>query len=102
MAQLTARSEGSYALDGELDHVAVAALWPEARTLIEGHARLTIDLGRVAYADSAAVALLVYWLGQARRCQHQLRFANIPTQMHGLIQVAGLQALLADASSDND
>ncbi len=94
MAQLRAQGSDCYALQGGLDHAAVALLWPQLRVLVEQHRELTVDLGEVDAADSAAVALLVYWLGQARRCQHELQFVNIPPLMHGLIQVAGLSGLL--------
>ena len=103
MAQLRAEGGDRYALQGSLNHAAVAVLWPQVRGLVEQHRELTVDLGEVDAADSAAVALLVYWLGQARRCQHELQFVNIPPQMHGLIQVAGLSGLLpGDGGSEGN
>lgn len=101
MARLQAQGDGHYGLEGALDHAAVALLWPQAQALVEQHRQVVVDLSAVGAADSAAVALLVYWLQQARRCQHRLQFVNIPPQMHGLIEVAGLSGLLPGDGGDD-
>lgn len=97
MAELVPLGEGRYALGGDLDGAAVATLWPRGRELFDGRTALRVDLAGVGQTDSAGVALLVYWRGQAARCRQSLQFVNIPPQMRGLIRVAGLENLLSDA-----
>ncbi|MDX1606820.1 MAG: STAS domain-containing protein [Candidatus Competibacterales bacterium] len=92
-AGLARLDNGRYALRGVLEFATVAQLWDEGRELL-CTADAEVDLGGVTRADSAGVALLVAWLGEAVRYRHQLRFVNIPSHMHGIIRVSGLEQLL--------
>ncbi len=55
---------------------------------------LAIDLGQVARADSAGLALMVEWLRRAQGANCRLRFTNIPAQVQNLIRVNALQDAL--------
>jgi phospholipid transport system transporter-binding protein len=94
VAELTVLDEGNYAVQGDLDLVSVADLWQTSERLFPQQPPQRIDLAGVSRADSAGVALLVAWLGQARRRQQPLRFINLPAQMQAIIQVTDLEQLL--------
>lgn len=93
-AELTALDRGNYAVQGELDLGSVTDLWQASERLFPQQPPQRIDLGGVSRADSAGVALLVAWLGQARRRQQPLRFINLPAQMQAIIRVTDLEELL--------
>ena len=52
-----------------------------------------IDLGEVAQADSAALALLVEWRKFAARQGLRLELRSVPAQLRALAAAAGLEAL---------
>ncbi|MGR9107315.1 MAG: STAS domain-containing protein, partial [Gammaproteobacteria bacterium] len=55
---------------------------------------LEVDLGQVEAADSAGLALLVEWLGKARRCNAEIRFLNLPGQMCEIARMTELDSVL--------
>jgi len=56
--------------------------------------QLTVDLGQVSAADSAALALLIEWLKIARNRKFRLLFRNIPEQLQALARASGFADLL--------
>jgi phospholipid transport system transporter-binding protein len=71
----------------------VSALGREARDLVEDP-EVLVDLSDVTRMDSAGLALLVEWQGQARRLNTTLRFHNIPAGIAAIAEVYGLDAVL--------
>lgn len=59
-----------------------------------GHGALEIDLGEVTRADSAGLALLIEWMGLARRNGTEIRFLNMPEQMREIARVTEVKSLL--------
>ncbi len=96
MAEASARRSGdTVQVHGELDFDSVAHLWEATETLFQAAEPVCcIDLGGVQHSNSAGVALMVEWLGQARRRQWPLRFVNVPRQMRAIIEVADLETVL--------
>ena len=95
MAEATAERDGdTLRIRGELDFDSVASLWETTRDLFRADPIHHVDLGGVQRANSAGVALMVEWLGQARRRQWPLTFINVPTQMRAIIEVAELETVL--------
>jgi len=73
-----------------------------ARLLDEGRQHLaegarTVDLGEVTELDSAALALALAWLRDARAAKRELAFANLPQSLQTLARLYGVEALLAVA-----
>ena len=58
-----------------------------------------VDFSGVAEIDSAAVALALEWMRQARRVNVTLRFANLPDSMHNLAKLYGVSELLQPATA---
>lgn len=81
-------------VDGDLDFDSVPPLWEATRSLFAADPPARIDLRGVGHANSAGVALLVAWLGQARRRQQPVAFVNVPAQMRAIIAVADLDMVL--------
>jgi phospholipid transport system transporter-binding protein len=95
MALATAERDGdTLRVRGELDFDSVAELWAATETPISTEPIFRVDLGGVQRSNSAGVALLVQWLGQARRRQVELVFVNIPAQMRAIIAIADLDTIL--------
>ncbi len=96
---LSERAAGVWQLSGVLDMSSVPALREAARTLVNGRSVL-LDLTGVTRMDSAGLALLVDWQGQARRQGHELRYRNIPSGIVAIAEVYGLCGILPVERSD--
>ncbi len=86
---------GKYRVSGQLTFDTVPDVSSTGSiALVEG-AEIEVDLGSVARADSAGLALLVEWQSEARSRGAHVRFLNLPQQLQALIRVAGLEAAFA-------
>jgi len=81
-------------LAGVLDMTSVPTLSDAARKLVDAP-EVLVDLCDVTRMDSAGLALLVDWQGQARGRRTKLRFRNLPADIAGIAEVYGLGAVLA-------
>ena len=72
------------------DHLRAAAL-----ALFRDGRAITVDLGAVTRADSAALALLVQWLRNAEAQQQTLTFKNVPKNLMSIAGVSSLDDILA-------
>jgi len=53
-----------------------------------------IELSGVKDSDSSGLALLIEWLSIARAASKNLRYENIPTQLHQLARLSDVEELL--------
>ncbi len=82
---------------GVLDFTSVTPLLAVGNSAIrEGNAAI-IDLGGVTGSDSAGLALLIEWLSVAKTANHQLRYENMPLQLHQLARLSEIEELLIAA-----
>ncbi|MDR1062485.1 MAG: STAS domain-containing protein [Azoarcus sp.] len=58
----------------------------------------TIDLGGVAQADSAALALLLAWLRRAKASGSRVELRALPESLRALAKLYGIDALLPVAA----
>jgi len=71
----------------------VAGLLEEGRRyLAEGVS--TVDFGEVTEMDSAALALCLAWLRDARAAGGSLGFANLPESLQTIARLYGVHSLL--------
>lgn len=90
-ARLEQQGDGRYVLHGELSMQTVPVVLRGSRELINAmRGEVTIDLSRVARADSAGLALLIEWLRNTRNNGVKLNFEQLPEQ---LIQIAKISEL---------
>lgn len=92
-ATLSQRGAGVWHLAGVLDMTSVPTLCDAARKLVDAP-EVLVDLCDVTRMDSAGLALLVDWQGQARGRRTKLRFRNLPADIAGIAEVYGLGAVL--------
>lgn len=53
-----------------------------------------IDCSGVTHADSAGLAVLIAWLGMAKRAGRRLRYTHLPQGLTGLASISDLAELL--------
>lgn len=90
---LSQRGAGVWHLAGVLDMTSVPTLSDAAHALVDAP-EVLVDLCDVTRMDSAGLALLVDWQGQARGCRTALRFRNLPAGIAAIAEVYGLGAVL--------
>lgn len=90
---LSQRGAGVWHLAGVLDMTSVPTLRDLAHALVDAP-EVLVDLCDVTRMDSAGLALLVDWQGQARRRRTALRFRNLPAGIAAIGEVYGLGAVL--------
>jgi phospholipid transport system transporter-binding protein len=79
---------------GSLHFTTVSALLAEGVEAIEGGRAAVIDLAGVKTSDSSGLALLIEWLSVAKAAGKELRYENIPTQLHQLARLSEVEELL--------
>jgi phospholipid transport system transporter-binding protein len=82
--------EGSITIDNAVSVVANGV------ALFDGE-DVTIDLGRVTEADSAAISLMLEWRREAARRRFRIRFLNMPQNLQSLMQLYGVSELMSNA-----
>jgi phospholipid transport system transporter-binding protein len=87
------RESGRMMVSGPVTLANAAGLLEEGRRhLAEGVA--SIDLGEVTEMDSAALALCLAWLRDARAAGRSLAFANLPESLQTIARLYGVHDLL--------
>ncbi len=88
-------AEGAYRLQARLSFATVPEIRPEGLALIQAAgAQLCIDLSGVSAADSAGLALLIDWLGEAASSGKQLRYSRLPPALLALAKLSEVASLL--------
>lgn len=85
---------GKISLQGVLSFETVNHALESMPVLFEGEVSLLIDLSGVEKTDSAGLALLVEWMGLAKRKNIRLCYSNIPSQLLATARVSGLDEVL--------
>jgi phospholipid transport system transporter-binding protein len=81
-------------VNGVLHFTTVTALLRSGSEAIAGGHAAIIDLGGVKDSDSSGLALLIEWLSIARAEHKNLRYENIPAQLHQLARLSDVEELL--------
>ena len=79
---------------GSLHFSTVSALLSAGITAIGGGQAAVIDLAGVTASDSSGLALLIEWLSVAKATGKELRYENIPMQLHQLARLSEVEQLL--------
>jgi len=80
-------------LGGPVNLGNVARLLDEGRQHLDEGVR-TVDLSEVTELDSAALALLLTWLRDAKAKKRELAFANLPDSLQTIARLYGVDGLL--------
>ena len=95
-AEVIRHEGGELSVEGSITIDNVVSVVANGVALFDGE-DVTIDLGRVTEADSAAVSLLLEWQREAARRHLQIRFFNMPQNLKSLMQLYGVSELISDA-----
>jgi phospholipid transport system transporter-binding protein len=96
--RLVPAADGHYAAAGALTFATAR----QARNLGEqlllaggnGAAALEIDCSAITVSDSAGLAVLLDWLGAARRRGRTLRYTHLPADLTALARISEVEELL--------
>jgi len=81
-------------VNGVLHFTTVTALLRSGSEAIANGRAAIIDLAGVKDSDSSGLALLIEWLSIARAEHKNLRYENIPVQLHQLARLSDVEELL--------
>ena len=85
---------GRSRVNGVLHFTTVTALLRSGSEAIADGRAAVIDLSGVRDSDSSGLALLIEWLSIARTEHKDLRYENIPAQLHQLARLSDVEELL--------
>ena len=81
-------------LSGALNLSTVPDLWREMAAQIHANKQLVVSLAGVESASSAALALLLQGLDEARKAGCELHYEQIPKDLQALARVSNVLELL--------
>jgi phospholipid transport system transporter-binding protein len=82
-------------VSGELTFATVTPLLRQSHPLFaQAGEHITVELGEVARADSAGLALLIEWMRQARAQGRSIHFSHLPEQLLAIANASDLDAIL--------
>ncbi len=86
---------GRYRLGGVADYANARRLLEAGRQRLGGDARAELDLSGLTALDSAGLAVLIAWLGEARAAGRELSYRGMPGPLLPTARVAGVESLVA-------
>jgi phospholipid transport system transporter-binding protein len=93
-AEFAPQEAGRSRVNGVLHFTTVTALLRTGSEAIANDRAAVIDLSGVKDSDSSGLALLIEWLSIARAENKNLRYENIPAQLHQLARLSDVEELL--------
>ena len=93
-ADFELQEDGRARVTGVLHFTTVTALLRTGSEAIANGRAAVIDLSGVKDSDSSGLALLIEWLSIARAEHKNLRYENIPVQLHQLARLSDVEELL--------
>ena len=89
-----ARSGEAVHIKGQLTFATANEALAASQGLFVRKKKLTLDLAGVEATDSAGLALLVEWIGEAKRAGCKLKLSHVPKQALALARISEVQKLL--------
>jgi len=93
-AEFARAADGSIHIKGQLTFDSVNAALAAGQGMFARKKRLVIDLKGVEATDSAGLALLVEWVGEAKRAGCKLKLSHVPKQALALARISEVEKLL--------
>ncbi|HMU67877.1 MAG TPA: STAS domain-containing protein [Cellvibrionaceae bacterium] len=87
--------DNTLSLSGLIDHTSVVSLLQQGQQFVSSAdpQELIVDWAQVAYANSAALAMVLQWTRQAQAAGKSLRSQNVPEFLVQLARVSQLEFL---------
>lgn len=89
-----ADGERGFRLRGKMDFKSVPSALEESLRLFGDQPDIELDFSEVTATDSAGLALLVEWVGWARRERRKLLFRHLPKQALALARISDVEKML--------
>lgn len=93
-AHLESLGNGRFALTGPIVFTTAGELLDAGNRLFAGNADVHLDLSKVTRVDSAALALMIEWLRQAKYTGHTLHFSGMPEKLSAIARLTGTDKIL--------
>jgi phospholipid transport system transporter-binding protein len=89
-------SPGHIALHGILEYETARKAHEQGLALIAAsrEARLEVDCSQISRADSAALAVLIDWMAEARARRLRLCVMNVPPHLRAIARISEVEELL--------
>lgn len=98
-ARFEAAGEGLFRVSGPLDFASVPGVWEASLPLLRAAPSASrIDLAGVSQVDSAGLALVLEWVGQASLAGRTLHIENVPDKLLALARISETENLLQPAA----
>src|SRR5262245_42438254 len=98
-ARITRGADRVWNVSGALTLESAPAVLDESGAIFTDGTEQVLDLKEVTDFDSAALALVIEWLRQARTHGARLRLRNVPQELNAVADVCGVSALLEATES---
>lgn len=85
---------GKFRLQGKMDFESSPMALEESMRLFADEPKIMLDLSGVSATDSAGLALLIEWVGWARRQKRELYFNHVPAQALALARISDVEKML--------
>lgn len=92
-----ADGDGRFRVAGRLGFDTVHAIWDSSRAGLAAAAEPTVDLGEVTHVDSAGLALVLEWIGLARRGGRRIRLLRVPRKLQDLARISEVNEFMDEA-----
>jgi phospholipid transport system transporter-binding protein len=89
-----AGESGHFRLGGALSFDTARAVLEKGTAAFAGQQRVSLDLSGITHADSAGLAVLLTWVGRARRDGRAISYTGLPPQLARIARVCGVDGLL--------
>ena len=91
---MTAAGGDRYLVSGPLLFQTVAEARMLGLRLLSEREKVVLDLSGVVQSDSAALALLIEWMREARRRGTGIHFENVPSQLRAIARASQVDQFL--------
>jgi len=85
---------GRFRIEGRLDFNSVLQALDTSKHLFAELHAIQLDLSGVSAIDSAGLALIIEWIGHAKRSNCHLSFRNVPAQAMAIARISDVEKLL--------
>jgi|GEM_PF-3217858 len=85
-------------LDGVLDATTANKVLQASHNFFKGKSQVNIDFAEVQYANSVALAIILYWLRQAKKHDIKLKLHNLPQKLISMARLSELDEIILESS----
>jgi phospholipid transport system transporter-binding protein len=92
--EFQSEGNGRFRVQGKMNFESCSVALDESMHLFADLPAIELDFSDVTQVDSAGLALLVEWVGWARRTHRDLKFRKVPRQALALARISDVESML--------